>query len=152
MQIDPFDVGRTPRQVAIITFYQGVIALPWLLFGWLNLIIACRRWSGGAQALSVGATVACALAGWCVARRAAARLDDQQLGDLLRQVEEVPAWSSAPNAAQILKHEHFARCHRRWGVTPGTSGWELLRHSWRMDMALALGCLCLVLHAWWFRL
>ena len=38
--------------------YQCVIAWPWLLCGWLNLVIACRRWTGGAQALSVIATVA----------------------------------------------------------------------------------------------
>ena len=134
------------------TCYQFVIAWPWLLCGWLNLVIACRRWSGGEQALSIIATVACALAGWCLVRRAAARFDDQRLGDLLRQVEDVPAWSSTPNAAQILKGRHFARCHRRWGVAPGTSGWERLRHSWRREAALALGCFCLGLHAWWLRL
>ena len=152
MQTDLFDIGRTPRRVAINACYQCVIALPWLLFGWLNLVIACRRWTGGEQALSVGATVACALAGWCLVRRAVARCDDQQLGDLLRHVEDVPAWSSTPNATQFLKHRHFARCHCRWGVTPGTSGWERLRHRWRMDAALALGCFCLGLHAWWFCL
>ena len=131
-------------------FYQFCIALPWALFGWLNLVITCRRWSGGERALSICVTVACSLAGWSLIRRAAARFDDQRLGDLMRHVEDAPAWSSAANAAQILKREHLARCRGRWGVTPGTSGWELLCHSWRNDVALALGCFCLLLHAWWF--
>ena len=144
--------GPTPYHAQMNAFYQFWIALPWALFGWLNLVIACRRWAGGEQVLSIGITAACALAGWCLVRRVAARFDDQRLGDLLRHVEDAPAWTSAPDATQILKAEHFARCHGRWGVTPGTSGWELLRRSWRTDVALALTCLWLELHAWWLGL
>ena len=141
--------GGSWRRVAMDAVAEMGIGLGWLWFGRLDYAVACHRWAGWRFALSIAVSCAAALAGWCLVRRAAARFDDARLGDLLAQVEDAPGWALFPHPVQTIKWEHTARCRERWGVTPRTSGWLLFRRSWRAEVASALGCLVLVLHAGW---
>ncbi len=144
--------GTSLRRSLIGVATEVCIALPWLLFDCLNYAVACHRWAEGKLALSLGASCVAGVMGWLLVRRAADRYDDAHLGDLLVQVDDAPAWALFPHLAQTIKREHTTHCHRRWGVTARTSGWEQFRESWKVDGVAAFGCLGLVVHAWWLGL
>ncbi len=142
-------VGSGLRRAVAETAAEVALASPWLLFAWFNYAIACHRWIGWQFTLSMGVSVVAAAVGWWLVRRAVARCDDAKLGDLLAPVPDASEWTLFPHPAQILKRQHWARCQRRWGVTPRTSGWQRFCRSWRADATKATVCLVGVAHALW---
>ena len=75
-------------------------------------------------------TGAAATAGWHLVRRAGARCEAVALGDLLAGVADAPLWTMDLHPAQKIKRAFVTACGRKWGVTPGMSGWERFRRSW----------------------
>ena len=121
----------------------------WLGCAWLNYAAACHRWTPAGCTLSVGLSASAALIGWHLTRRGADRYDDAHLGNLLRWVEDAPAYALSLHPAQAVKRWHTSHCLRRWGLTPRTSGWQGFCRSWKKDAAWAFVCLVVTMHAWW---
>ncbi len=142
------DARRFSRAVTRLLL-QGWIVLPWALFAWLGMVIACHRWMGFELVLSLGTSAASAVVGWKVVTRLGRRSYDIELADLLSVAEDSPAWDLFPHPVQRIKGEHTTHCQRVWGITPRTSGWATFRCAWRQDAAMMFGCFVLCLHPWW---
>jgi hypothetical protein len=128
-----------------------LLALPWLVCGWLGELIASTRWSAENYALSLTVITLATMLGWRAFWRVIVRWTDVTVADyFLVNIEPAEPWTLFPQTEQLIRAEHLTHCQRRWRVSPRSSGWEHLRQrAWKRDAIMAIICVPVVLHPWW---